>query len=141
MSTHNKYRAKHGSPPITWSDEIARECQAWADKLAKSRKLQHATKEERKGQGENIAMFTGKFESAGEEATNMWYEEVKKYDFKKSGFKSGTGHFTQVVWKGSKKLGMARARTPDERETYVVARYDPAGNMLGDFDNNVFPAK
>ena len=86
-------------------------------------------------------MFTGKFESAGEEATNMWYEEVKKYDFKKSGFKSGTGHFTQVVWKGSKKLGMARARTPDERETYVVARYDPAGNMLGDFDKNVFPAK
>ena len=44
----------------------------------------------------------------------------------------------QVVWKDSKELGMARAKTPDGKSTYVVGRYRPAGNMLGNFEGNVF---
>ena len=141
LKAHNNHRAKHGVPALAWSDAIARDCQVWADKIAKANCLQHATKEQRGGLGENIAMFTGNYEGAGERATSMWYSEVEKYDFKKATFRSGTGHFTQVVWKGSNELGMARAKSPDGRSTYVVARYKPAGNMLGDFDKNVFPAK
>ena len=38
----------------------------------------------------------------------------------------------QVVWKGTKELGIGIA----ERDGYyiVVARYRPAGNMEGDFE-------
>ena len=43
----------------------------------------------------------------------------------------------QVVWKDSKEIGMARAKTPDGKNTYVVSRYRPAGNMLGNFEENV----
>ena len=52
--------------------------------------------------GENLAMHS----SVGtltntDAATDMWYEEVNDpgYNFDKGGFSSGTGHFTQVVWK------------------------------------------
>ncbi|KAL9983713.1 hypothetical protein ACROYT_G005931 [Oculina patagonica] len=138
LDAHNKYRAKHRVSPLKWSDEIARDAQAWADKLARARSLQHASKSERKETGENIAMFSGKFESAGEEATNMWYAEVKDYRFDKPGFQGNTGHFTQVVWKESKELGMGRAQTADGRLSFVVARYKPAGNLLNHFQENVF---
>lgn len=138
LDTHNKYRAKHKVAPLKWSDGIAMEAQAWAEKLAKARSLQHASQTERKGCGENIAMFSGKFESAGEEATNMWYSEVKDYRFNKPGFQGNTGHFTQVVWKESQELGMGRAQTADGRLTFVVGRYKPAGNLLNHFQENVF---
>jgi len=48
------------------------------------------------------------------------------------------GHFTQVVWKGSTELGIAWARAPGGA-CYCVANYRPAGNMMGDFENNVLP--
>lgn len=138
LDAHNKYRAKHRAPPLKWSDEIAKDAQAWAEKLARARSLQHASQSERKGTGENIAMFSGKFESAGDEATNMWYAEVKDYRFDKPGFQGNTGHFTQVVWKESIELGMGRAQTADGRLTFVVARYKPPGNLLNHFQENVF---
>lgn len=138
LDAHNKYRAKHRVSPLTWSDEIAKEAQAWAEKLARAGKLQHASQAERKGYGENIAMFSGRFETAADEATNMWYNEVKDYRFDKPGFQGNTGHFTQVVWKKSSELGMGRAQTADGKLTYVVARYNPAGNMLNHFQENVF---
>ena len=47
-----------------------------------------------------------------------------------------TGHFTQVVWKGSKELGIARA-SDNKGRIYVVANYAPAGNFIGDFAANV----
>ena len=49
------------------------------------------------------------------------------------------GHFTQVVWKDSKKLGIAYAS--GKSGTYVVANYDPAGNFLGQYPENVQPLK
>jgi hypothetical protein len=42
-----------------------------------------------------------------------------------------TGHFTQLVWKGSKKVGFGLASK--DGKDYVVAEYDPPGNYLGEF--------
>ncbi|XP_015759476.1 PREDICTED: uncharacterized protein LOC107338757 [Acropora digitifera] len=139
LDTHNKFRSMHGVPPLKWADDLAEEAQAWAEKLARARTLQHSSKSERNNAGENLAMFTGRFDSAGQEATNMWYEEVKDYNFRRGGWQGGTGHFTQVVWKGTKELGMARAKTSDGGSTYVVGRYRPAGNVINFMGDNVFP--
>lgn len=52
------------------------------------------------------------------------------------------GHFTAMVWKSSKELGVGKA-TASDGSTFVVARYFPAGNITnqGHFENNVLPAK
>jgi len=50
------------------------------------------------------------------------------------------GHFTQVVWKDSKLLGIAKARSKTGK-ILVVANYDPAGNFGGKYQENVFKAK
>lgn len=61
------------------------------------------------------------------------------YCFKQSTICSGTSHFSQVVWAGSKKLGMAKVVREQNglRCTYVVARYGPTGNVNTGFSKNV----
>ena len=61
------------------------------------------------------------------------------YTFNDKIVSSGTSHFTQVVWKKSTKLGMAKAVRMQNglRCTYVVARYGPGGNEGPGFAENV----
>uniref|UniRef100_A0A3P9J3M1 SCP domain-containing protein n=1 Tax=Oryzias latipes TaxID=8090 RepID=A0A3P9J3M1_ORYLA len=49
------------------------------------------------------------------------------------------GHFTQVVWKESKELGLGMAT--DGRMAFVVGQYRPPGNFSnpGQFEANVLP--
>ena len=51
-------------------------------------------------------------------------------------YKLFSGHFTQVVWKKSKKMGIAKART-SKGKIIVVANYEPAGNWIGQYTENV----
>lgn len=69
----------------------------------------------------------------------MWYEEIKDYRFANPTFGSKTGHFTQVVWIGSREFGVAKGVAKNGAQ-YVVARYFPAGNVIGHFPENVKPA-
>ena len=43
-----------------------------------------------------------------EQAVQAWYDEVKDYNFSYGGFAMNTGHFTQLVWRETVKVGMAR---------------------------------
>jgi len=53
------------------------------------------------------------------------------------------GHFTQVVWKNSTELGCGAAQGVKTFQGnqynafYVVCQYGPAGNVIGQFDDNV----
>lgn len=69
----------------------------------------------------------------------MWYGEMNKYDFSKNAYKSECGHFSQVVWNGSNKLGMGLSVVVGS-STFCVGDYWPRGNS-GDYVNNVFPLK
>ena len=68
-----------------------------------------------------------------------WYDEIKKYDYKYSKFSEETGHFTQLIWAGSKKLGVGLGYAEKDRmHTFIcVAHYYPPGNVIGDFKKNV----
>lgn len=48
------------------------------------------------------------------------------------------GHFTQVVWKGTKEVGIGIA-SDGKNQCIVVGSYRPAGNMMGDFSDHVPP--
>jgi hypothetical protein len=77
-------------------------------------------------------------ELSGQRAAEMWYEEIKDYRFASPSFGSKTGHFTQAIWVGSREFGVAKA-TAKNGAHYVVARYYPAGNVMGHFPENVKP--
>ncbi|MEV4128101.1 CAP family protein [Nocardia sp. NPDC049707] len=84
--------------------------------------------------GENLYMAEG-MEVTGATAVEDWYAEIKDYNFTEPGFSDKTGHFTQVVWKGSKQIGVGIVCTGST--AYVVANYDPPGNYESKFPQNV----
>ena len=77
-------------------------------------------------------------------ASSAWYKEIKDYDFDTQKSTGGAvGHFTQLVWKNSKKVGFGFKVGPRKMwgmeliSLYVVARYNPAVNYRGQFKENV----
>ncbi|ORY95871.1 CAP domain-containing protein [Syncephalastrum racemosum] len=125
LQLHNKYRAQHSADPLTWSSELAQYAQKWADGCV----FEHS-----KGDyGENLAQGYDSVDSA----ITAWYDEYKDYDYSNPGFTEGTGHFTQVVWKGTKQLGCALSDCSGK--PLYVCEYSPAGNIVSgnEFEENV----
>ena len=133
VAAHNEYRKKHCAPPLTWSAELAKAAQAWADHL---KKADCAFEHSRTRYGENLAGGTsGALDPAS--SVEMWYREVDKYDFKRGGFSMDTGHFTQLVWAATQHVGCGM--TTCKGLDIIVCNYDPPGNVEGAYRNNVKP--
>jgi pathogenesis-related protein 1 len=113
-------------PPVTWSDEVASTAQAWADNL---RETMHCGLRHDSGTryGENLAAGR-KLDAAG--AVGMWAGEIDHYRFAPSYvFENDTGHYTQMVWRKTTRIGCGRARCG--RDAVIACRYSPAGNYIG----------
>nr|XP_021327299.1 ancylostoma secreted protein isoform X1 [Danio rerio] len=137
LQVHNAYRKQHGAPPLTFNKNLCRSAQQWAEHLLSTKTLAHSNK----GYGENLyyAWSSANKKLTGNEAVDSWYGEIKDYNFSRPGFSSKTGHFTQVVWKDTKELGVGLAT--DGNTIFVVGQYLPAGNIAnaGYFEKNVLP--
>ncbi|MBX3249992.1 MAG: hypothetical protein KF901_22635 [Myxococcales bacterium] len=133
LDAHNAQRARHCAPPLTWSDELTRVAQSWADELARRG---CAFEHNRTSYGENLAAGTSGRLSP-EAVVEMWYREIAAYDFRRGRFSMETGHFTQVVWQGTERLGcgMSTCRGLD----VWVCNYDPPGNVEGQYAAHVHP--
>ncbi|TAE24362.1 MAG: hypothetical protein EAZ92_13310, partial [Candidatus Kapaibacterium sp.] len=82
--------------------------------------------------GENIFWGMGKTYS-GIDACKAWASEKKFWKGGKISMKNfaKVGHYTQMVWSKSTKVGLAKVLCPNGA-TIIVGNYDPAGNMVGD---------
>lgn len=157
VAFHDAARREVGVGPVEWSPEVAAFAQQWADHIAATGKFEHrpyeipptteaaaATKPAESAldlpkqlYGENLAMGNGPNYSPIDGARG-WYAEKKDYepgtpiptDFSK--FKAG--HYTQLVWSKTKKIGAGKAvvQTGDFAGwTVIVCNYDPPGNWEG----------
>lgn len=130
---HNVYRCMHDVPLLTWDDTIAANAQRWANQCGGN--MQHSSNEVRANvagfqrTGENLYRST---QASGKEGAKMWYDEIEStWGGLVSSFGMGTGHYTQLVWKGTTKLGCGHSAG------LVVCQYGEAGNMGGAFESNV----
>merc|ERR1712223_257430 len=137
LAAHNAYRAKHGVAALKLSSELNALAQEWADHLIAENAFEHRPNN---NNGENIYMSSGRAaQEQAQGAVDSWYSEIKDYTFGKEPSRGGpvTGHFTQVVWKGSTEVGMGVAQKGSK--VIVVANYSPPGNYIGQHADNVFP--
>ncbi|CAL8097279.1 unnamed protein product [Orchesella dallaii] len=136
LNLHNQYRAKHRTPALTMDNTLNNNAVRCAQYYAQKQKIDHLCPY-KNGAGENLIGGSGSWtnDQFADMSSKMWYDEVKNYDYNKPGFSSATGHFTQLVWKNSQKLGFGHAQS--NGFTAGVALYSPAGNVQGQFPENV----
>jgi hypothetical protein len=150
-AAHNAARAAEmldpPLPDMTWDSDLAALAQDWANTLAKNcGTIMHRMPNQ---YGENIAergstRLTTQYSAA--EAVADWVSEKACWSYGTINgsevcdqacatnlHSNGCGHYTQVVWRNSTKVGCGYAQCQDGQFTdeLWVCNYDPHGNIIG----------
>lgn len=161
----NSYRARHeNTQDLRWDAALASKAQAYANKLLNNALrnggrgpiLIHDPKNDVEKTGENL-WYGDSWRTGGDpyycrQADKAWYAEIKDYSYVTARTTNGkpVGHFTQMVWQETTRVGygIAVARSPrfrGNKMAIVVAKYQPPGNMhfrgrrFQDYSRNVQP--
>ncbi|CAH3157902.1 unnamed protein product [Porites lobata] len=145
---------------MEWNDDLGNLAQMWSDQcewmhgFTKFGAWHPNIAFRSKTVGQNLAREWGKWidnKNAGpEDSVRRWFNERDYYSFGKFAYpmpqsmctRKPCGHYTQVVWASSKKLGCAFKwcdkyfGTPHPwvpGETVVTCDYYPSGNVVGQF--------
>lgn len=138
LSGHNQLRASLNLPSLAWSDRLAADAQVYADELARTGRFEHSEQPRGTlpgGEGENLWMGTREAYRF-EEMIGHWAAEKRFYNglpvpqSSTSGKFGDVAHFTQMTWRASTQVGCAIAS--NTHDDYVVCRYAPAGNVVGE---------
>ena len=113
---------------MVWDDYLASLAEKWAAEC----RFEHGQPKRNRTDhiGQNLVQESGRYNA--KEGIEVWYEEKKYYDYDTLQCTKGQmcGHYTQVVWANSEKVGCASHRCPSF--TYLVCNYLPAGNYDGE---------
>jgi uncharacterized protein YkwD len=116
-------------PPLQWDDAVAAVAQEWAERCV----FEHR---QPNNFGENLALFSDP-EVSPEAVVQIWADEAPFYDYDGNDCAAGEqcGHYTQIVWADTTKLGCGVAVCDDVAGfgpgALWVCNYDPPGNFVG----------
>ncbi|NWW97354.1 GLIP1 protein, partial [Caloenas nicobarica] len=145
VKTHNRFRSGVNPPAsnmlyMSWDPDLAKTAKAWAKKCL----FKHNTYLREPGQahpkftavGENL--WTGSLSIfTVEGAIATWHKEVSAYDYATKKCRGVCGHYTQIVWATSYKVGCAVHFCPKvayfsvTNAAHFICNYGPAGNYPG----------
>lgn len=166
----NTLRSNHQAPAVVWDDKICQYAQEWADHLVNTCKFEHRPQNVySENLGFTSGYRLPSVPDILEDTIQRWYSELfgemvkssivgimhvpyifhffvcageeKLYDYNKPGFSKQTGHFTTLVWKNTKRIGIALSFYPDMKKVVVVYNASPQSNVIGHFQYNVFDKK
>jgi pathogenesis-related protein 1 len=128
LEAHNAARKRVSVDPLAWSDKLAELAQNWASALLmQGAPLIHRPQNPK---GENLFEIRGAVADPAY-VVNAWVSEAFDYDYRLNACRRGgmCGHYTQVVWRETRRVGCAVARS-STREVWVC-NYEPPGNVRG----------
>ena len=137
LTYHNSLRKKHQSNNLQNNSELNNKAQKYAENLIipnTNTDLTEINLYNGEILGENI--FISDKEEKTEDICNNWYIEKNNYNYDLNNFQKDTNNFTQLIWKSTKFVGFGYSYF--NGKYCYVALYYPAGNIFGEFTNNVF---
>ncbi|XP_019124296.2 serotriflin [Larimichthys crocea] len=113
---------------MSWDDEAAANALRWAKGCSMNHSLESDRTISGSGCGENL--YQASHMNPWSDAIQAWYDEIKDWRYGEGSTNGGVvGHFTQVVWAESYKIGCALAHCPNsEYKYFYVCQYCPPGN-------------
>ncbi|CAB4321090.1 unnamed protein product [Prunus armeniaca] len=126
LTAHNIARAEVNVGPLSWDEKLQGYAQNYANQHIGDCDLVHSGGP----YGENLAKSTG--DLSGTDAVSMWVAEKADYNYDSNTCADGKvcGHYTQVVWSNTARLGCANVRCKNGG-TFIGCNYDPPGNYIG----------
>lgn len=139
VAAHNAERALVGVGPLTWDPALAAIATAWVQQCHDTDQpigLVDHNAGRSNGYptyvGENIYGSGG--QASGVDAVRLWISEKSHYHHASNSCDAGQvcGHYTQVVWRDTQKVGCALYDCPGlQFGSTVVCDYGPGGNIGG----------
>jgi pathogenesis-related protein 1 len=143
IDAHNKWRAEVGiSKKLSYSPALAISAQAWVDNLKRTNHchMRHSSPQGR--YGENLYWSGARVWSNGRrelvkvsaaDVVDTWGSEKANYDHDNNLCAQGEicGHYAQIVWRDTTRVGCAMAVCGDTKEQVWACQYQPAGNWEG----------
>ncbi|CAN6251525.1 unnamed protein product [Urochloa humidicola] len=129
LDLQNAARAEVGVAPLSWHDTVA----AYARTFAAERKGDCALVHSRGPYGENLFWGSAGANWTAADAVSSWVAEKRSYNCSDNscGGASVCGHYTQVVWANTTRVGCATVTCDGRKGTFIVCEYDPPGNFVG----------
>jgi hypothetical protein len=134
LAPHNAERGRAGVSPLVWDNDLGTAAAAYARQMAMSGRFEHSDRTQRRGTGENLWMGTHGAYSieamvGGWTSEKGWFRAGTFPNVSRTGNWEDVGHYTQMIWPTTTRVGCALATTP--RTDYLVCRYAGAGNVDG----------
>ncbi|KAL0727018.1 hypothetical protein Bca4012_023111 [Brassica carinata] len=128
LAPHNSVRTSLGLSPLVWDGRIASYASWWANQRRYDCSLTHSTGP----YGENLFWGSGS-DWTPTFAVESWTVEAKFYNHMTNSCEGGMcGHYTQIVWRDTKRLGCARVVCENGAGVFITCNYDPPGNYVGE---------
>lgn len=125
LARHNVFRCMHGARALRWSSTVEAHARSWARHLQSVGHMVHGGGHH---EGQNLYQTSGHVNPVS--AVNAWYNEIRHTPGGRgalSSYSGSTGHYSQVVWRGTTHVGCAQS--PNRK--FYVCNYSPAGNVVG----------
>lgn len=134
LEAQNAARDRVGVSRLTWSAKLAGQAEQWARHLARIGNMVHANNAQRHGAGENLWMgtagkYSARFMIGSFLAERRYFIDGAFPHISTTGRWQDAGHYSQVVWRNTRKVGCAVAH--NRENDFLVCRYWPAGNIYG----------
>ena len=136
LKQHNKIREKYKREQLKLNNELTTLAQKYADNFDLLEESNfHFENDQNQYIGINYKLFDGDISEINK-ICKEWIDEGKGCEENSViKYSSKTKHFTQIIWKNTKNIGLGYSELNNNKKIFI-AFYYPVGNILNEFERN-----